>query len=74
MTTLQENYPFYLANEPKQSGRTIDLIDKFTGAAVAKIEIADALTIDSAIAAAVQSAPALQRWHLMKDKTSYSIV
>ena len=59
MTTLRENYPFYLANEPKQSGKTIDLIDKFTGSAVAKIEIADALTIDGAIAAAVESAPAL---------------
>ena len=59
MTTLRENYPFYLANEPKQSGKTIDLIDKFTGSAVAKIEIADALTIDGAIAAAVESAPTL---------------
>ena len=59
MTTLRENYPFYLANEPKQSGKTIDLIDKFTGSTVSKIEIADALTIDGAIAAAFESAPAL---------------
>ena len=59
MTNLKSKYPFYLANKPAESGRFIDLIDKYSGAAVAKVGIADAKIIDQGIEAAVKAAPAL---------------
>lgn len=59
MNKIRKKYPFYLANKPKESGSTIDLIDKYSGEMVAKVEIADAKTIDQAIEAAVNAAPAV---------------
>ncbi len=58
MTKLKKKYPFYLANKPEESGKAIDLIDKYTGQAVAKVEIADAETIGRGIEAAEKAAPA----------------
>ena len=58
MTKLKNSYPFYVANKPEESGKAIDLIDKYTGKAVAKVEIADAETIGRGIEAAEKAAPA----------------
>jgi len=52
---LQESYPFYLANEAKSPNADLLVTDKYTGKPVTKVAMADAATIDQAIAAAVEA-------------------
>ncbi len=58
---LQENYPFYLANEAVCPNTDLVVTDKFTGEAATKVAMADAATIDRAIAATVEAAEPMRR-------------
>lgn len=49
---LQASYPYYLANEAQAPNHDLIIYDKFTGKAATKVAMADAATIDQAIAAA----------------------
>ena len=56
MTSLKAAYPLYLANEAKQLNTDLEVTDKFTGEVVTRVALADAATIDAAIAAAAAAA------------------
>jgi acyl-CoA reductase-like NAD-dependent aldehyde dehydrogenase len=49
---LRDTYPFYLANRPETPNTDLVVTDKYSGAPVARVPLADAATIDRAIAAA----------------------
>jgi acyl-CoA reductase-like NAD-dependent aldehyde dehydrogenase len=51
-----KTYPYYLANKPVPANTSLAVTDKFTGETVARVAMADAKTIDAAIAAAVEAA------------------
>lgn len=50
---LQERYPFYLANAPKQPNSDLIVTDKFSGEEATRVAMADASVIDQAIEKAV---------------------
>ncbi len=50
---MQEQYPYYLANRAQQPNADLEVTDKFTGEVATRVAMADAATIDAAIAAAV---------------------
>ena len=52
MTGLRPEYPLYLANKAVQPNADLVVTDKFTGAPATRVALADAATIDAAIAAA----------------------
>src|SRR5688572_29565142 len=52
MVQLKDVYPLYLANEAKQPNTDLEVTDKFTGKVATRVALADAKTIDAAIAAA----------------------
>ncbi|MDG2127220.1 MAG: aldehyde dehydrogenase family protein [Fuerstiella sp.] len=52
---LQESYPYFLANEPHSPNRDLAVIDKYTGEIATYVAVADAATIDKAIAATVEA-------------------
>ena len=56
---LQESYPFYLANKPVQPNTDLKVYDKYTGEVATQVAMASPEHIDQAIAAAVESQPAL---------------
>jgi len=49
---LKPTYPLYLANEAQQPNADLAVTDKFTGEVATRVALADAKTIDAAIAAA----------------------
>lgn len=49
---LQASYPYYLANEAQSPNQDLIVYDKFTGKPATSVAMADAATIDQAIAAA----------------------
>lgn len=53
---LRETYPYYLANEPVAANADLVVADKYTGHVATRVAMADAATIDVAIAASVQAA------------------
>ncbi len=61
MTSLKAVYPLYLANEAKQLNTNLAVTDKFTGKVVTRVALADAATIDAAIAAAAAAAEPMAR-------------
>jgi acyl-CoA reductase-like NAD-dependent aldehyde dehydrogenase len=61
MTSLKAVYPLYLANEAKQFNTNLAVTDKFTGKVVTRVALADAATIDAAIAAAAAAAEPMAR-------------
>jgi acyl-CoA reductase-like NAD-dependent aldehyde dehydrogenase len=61
MTSLKAAYPLYLANEAKQLNTNLAVTDKFTGKVVTQVALADAATIDAAIAAAAAAAEPMAR-------------
>jgi acyl-CoA reductase-like NAD-dependent aldehyde dehydrogenase len=61
MTSLKATYPLYLANEAKQLNTDLAVTDKFTGKVVTRVALADAATIDAAIAAASATAEPMAR-------------
>ena len=56
---LKESYPYYLANEAVQANTDLEVLDKYSGEVATRVAIADADTIDKAIAASVDAAPAM---------------
>jgi len=61
MTRLKQVYPLYLANEAKQPNSDLEVTDKYTGKVAFRCALADAATIDSGIAAAVEAAEPMAR-------------
>jgi acyl-CoA reductase-like NAD-dependent aldehyde dehydrogenase len=47
------SYPYYLANAPQSPNDALEVRDKYSGEVAARVALADAKTIDAAIAAAV---------------------
>ncbi|WP_334065261.1 aldehyde dehydrogenase family protein [Alteromonas genovensis] len=56
---LKESYPYYLASEACYANTNLDVINKYTGEVATQAAIADADTIDKAIAAAEAAQPAM---------------
>ncbi len=55
MPTLQETYPYYLANVAEQPNTDLAVTDKYTGEVATRVAMADAGAIDKGIAAAVEA-------------------
>ena len=58
---LKQHYPFYLANEPTAPNSALDVADKYSGEVATRVAMADAATIDQAIAASVEAAEPMRR-------------
>lgn len=56
---LAESYPYFLANKSVYANRELTVTNKYTGAPAAAVALADAATIEQAIAAAEKSQEAL---------------
>lgn len=56
MIQLKDKYPLYIANEAVQLNTDLEVTDKFTGEVAFRTALADAKTINTAIAAAVAAA------------------
>lgn len=52
---LDERYPYWLANEPRQPNADLEVTDKYSGEVVSRVAMADEAAIDEAIAAAVEA-------------------
>lgn len=53
---LKKNYPYYLANKPRQPNTDLEVTDKYTGEVATRVALADEKAIDEAIAAAASAA------------------
>jgi acyl-CoA reductase-like NAD-dependent aldehyde dehydrogenase len=53
---LKSRYPYYLANKPVQANTDLPVLDKYSGKVAARVAVADAKTIEQAIAAAARAA------------------
>ena len=49
---MKDRYPYYLANRPVAANADLEVLDKYSGKAAARVAFADAAAIDDAIAAA----------------------
>lgn len=58
---LAHSYPYYLANEAVFANEDLTVTNKYTGASATKVALADASTIDAAIAAAESAQHALNK-------------
>ncbi|MBS0433097.1 MAG: aldehyde dehydrogenase family protein [Proteobacteria bacterium] len=56
---LAARYPLYLANQASQPNADLEVRDKYSGEVATRVAVADAETIERAIAAATASAPAM---------------
>jgi len=56
---LNDHYPLYLANQPRDGADTLDVLNKYTGEAATRVARADAGLLGEAIAAAADAAPAM---------------
>ncbi len=56
---LRDQYPFYLANRPEQPNADLEVVDKYTGEVATRVAMADAPTIERAIAHAVDAREAM---------------
>lgn len=56
---LKDSYPYYLASEAYYANTDLDVTNKYTGEVATRVAVADAETIDKAIAAAEQAQPAM---------------
>jgi acyl-CoA reductase-like NAD-dependent aldehyde dehydrogenase len=61
LAMLQETYPLYLANAPLQPNADLEVRDKYTGQVATRVAMADAESIDRAIAAAVEAAKPMRK-------------
>ena len=59
MSMLKDHYPLYLAGNPEQPNTDLHVMDKFSGEVVTRVALADADTVDRAIAAAAAAAPGM---------------
>jgi len=58
---MKSEWPFYLANKAHQPNTNLEVTDKFTGEVATRVALADAATIDNAIAASVDAAEPFAR-------------
>lgn len=58
---LQESYPYYLANKAASPNADLEVTDKYTGEVATRVAMADAATIDKAIAATVEAAEPMRK-------------
>jgi acyl-CoA reductase-like NAD-dependent aldehyde dehydrogenase len=58
---IQERYPLYLANRPRQPNAELAVVDKFTDEVVSHVALADRHMLDEAIAAATAAALPMRR-------------
>src|SRR3954471_6560279 len=58
---IQERYPLYLANRPRQPNANLAVVDKFTDEVVSHVALADRHMLDEAIAAATAAARPMRR-------------
>ena len=61
MSVVRSRYPYYLANRPVDAAKSLPVTDKYSGAEVTQVALADAAAIDRGIAAAVVAAPAMAK-------------
>ena len=66
---LAESYPYYLANEAVYANHDLTVTNKYTGAPATRVALADAVTIDAAIAAAEQAQHALNKMPAYERQT-----
>ncbi len=52
---LKDKYPYYIANQPVFANSDLEVSDKYSGAIVARVAMADPAAIDQAISAAVSA-------------------
>lgn len=70
--TLEDTYPYYLANEPVYANKDLPVEDKYTGEVAAHVALADEAVIDEAIGWAVKAAEpmaklkAYERYEVLK--------
>src|ERR1035437_3819833 len=60
-TMLNERYPYYLANRAQQPNADLAVTDKFSGAIVTRVAVADRAAIDAGIAAAARAAEPMRK-------------
>lgn len=58
---IQERYPLYLANRPRQPNAELAVVDKFSDEVVSYVALADGHMLDAAIAAATAAAGPMRR-------------
>ncbi len=58
---LNETYPYYLANKPLQPNTDLVVTNKYTSEPATRVALADAATIDKAIAASVEAFDAMRK-------------
>jgi len=58
---LNDQYPYYLANQPRQANAELAVIDKYTGEVATRVAQADAAALDEAIARAADAAEPMRR-------------
>ena len=58
---LRETYPYYLANKAASPNADLEVTDKYTGEVATRVAMADAATIDQAIAATVEAAEPMRK-------------
>jgi acyl-CoA reductase-like NAD-dependent aldehyde dehydrogenase len=58
---LAQSYPYFLANRPAAPNQELVVQDKYTGEIATRVALADARTIDTAIAQAVEAAEPMRR-------------
>lgn len=63
---LKNTYPYYLANKPVAANTDLEVTNKYTGEVATRVAMADAATIDKAIAAAHEAR------HAMRKMPSYA--
>ena len=58
---IKEAYPYYLANEAVWANTDLVVTDKYSGELATRVALADAETIDRAIAATVEASRPMRR-------------
>jgi len=58
---MEATYPYYLAGRPHSPNADLEVVDKYSGDVATRVAIADAATIDQAIAATVNAADAMRK-------------
>jgi acyl-CoA reductase-like NAD-dependent aldehyde dehydrogenase len=61
MSALKDHYPYYLANQAQEPNKDLEVRDKYSGEVATRVALADAATIDKAIAAAVSAEGAMRK-------------
>ncbi len=58
---LREQYPYYVAGEPRQPNRDLAVQNKYSNEVATRVALADRPAIDEAVQRAVEAAPAMRR-------------